>query len=138
MIGMGTGKMLVFDGAQKPELSREIPMEEEILSFFYNEKHIGIVYDNVEVENSWHIKVMDMRGKTVMENDTTIPYEVIEFLSSGEVCVRNVTQCELFTIHSIRKFSYEFDKELYKVIATDGGQDYTFVFKDTIEEVKLK
>ena len=138
MIGMGTGKLLVFDGAQKPELSREIEIEEEILSFFYNEKYFGIVYDNVGVENSWHIKVMDMRGNAVMENDTSIPYDTIDFLSSGEVCVRNTTQCEIFTIHSIRKFAYEFDKELYKVIATDGGQDYTFIFKDTIEEVKLK
>ena len=138
MIGMGTGKMLVFDGAQKPELSREVVMEEEVLSFFHNEKYVGVVYDNVGVENSWHIKVMDMRGKTIMENDTSIPYDTIEFLTSGEVCVRNATQCELFTIHSIRKFSYEFDKELYSVIATDGGQDYTFVFRDTIEEVKLK
>ncbi len=138
MIGVGTGKMLVFDGTQKPELTREIDIEEEVLSFFHNEKYVGIVYDNVEVENSWHIKVMDMRGKTIMEHDTSIPYDTVEFLSSGEVCVRNVTQCELFTIHSIRKFSYEFDKELHKVIATDGGQDYTFIFRDTIEEVKLK
>jgi len=138
MIGMGTGKMLVFDGSQKPELSHEVEIEEEILSFFHNEKYIGIVYDNVEVENSWHIKVMDMRGNTVMENDTSIAYNNIGFLSNNEICVTNATQCEIFTIHSIKKFSYEFDNELYKVFATDGGQDYTFVFRDTIEEVKLK
>ena len=138
MIGIGTGKVLVFDGTQKPELSKEITIEEEILSIFHNDKYVGIVYDNAEVENSWHIKLMDMRGKTIMEQDTSIPYETIEFLSSGEVCVRNATHCELFTVHSIQKFSYEFDKELYKVIATDGGQDYTFIFKDTIEEVRLK
>lgn len=138
VIGMGTGKLLVFDGSQKPELSREIDIEEEMLSFFHNEKYVGIVYDNTEVENSWHIKVMDMRGKTVMENDTTIPYNSIEFLSNNEICVMNATQCEIFTIHSIKKFTYEFDKELYKVFATDNGQNYTFIFKDTIEEVKLK
>ena len=138
MIGMGTGKLLVFDGAQKPELAEEITIEEEIRSFFYNEKYIGVVYDNVEVENSWHIKVMDMRGKTVMENDTSITYDNIEFLSGNEICVTNTTQCEIFTIHSIKKFSYEFDKELYKVFATGKGQSYTFIFKDTIEEVKLK
>ncbi len=138
MIGMGTGKMLVFDGSQKPELSHEVEIEEEVLSFFHNEKYIGIVYDNAEVENSWHIKVMDMRGNTVMENDTSIAYDSIEFLSNNEICVTNATRCEIFTTHSIRKFSYEFDKELLKVFATDGGRDYTFVFKDTIEEVKLK
>ena len=138
MIGMGTGKLLVFDGSQKPELSHEIEIEEEIISFFHNEKYIGIVYDNIEVENSWHIKVMDMRGITIMENDTTIAYDNIEFLSNNEICVTDATRCEIFTTHSIKKFSYEFDEELLKVFATDGGRDYTFVFKDTIEEVKLK
>ena len=138
VIGMGTGKLLVFDGSQKPELSREIEIAEEVLSFFHNEKYIGIVYDNAEVENSWHIKVMDMRGKTVMENDTTIPYNSIEFLSNNEICVMNETQCEIFTIHSIKKFAYEFDKELSKILAADKGEYYTFIFKDTIEEVKLK
>lgn len=138
MIGLGTGKVLVFDGSQKPELSKEIYIEEEILSYFHNEKYIGVVYDNVEVENSWHIKVMDMRGTTIMENDTAIPYNEIGFLSNNEICVSNATQCEIFTIHSIKKFSYEFDKELYKVFAGSTRQNYTFVFKDTIEEVTLK
>lgn len=138
MIGMGTGRMLVFDGAQKPEPTEEIFITEEILSFFYNEKYVGIVYDNAEVENSWHIRVMDMRGKTVMEHDTTIAYEKIEFLSNNEICATNATHCEIFTTHSIKKFSYEFDKELYRVFGSGDGQNYTFIFKDTIEEVKLK
>ncbi|MBR3812003.1 MAG: hypothetical protein IKJ16_06735 [Agathobacter sp.] len=138
MIGMGTGKLLVFDGAQKPELSEEIDIKEEVRSFFYNEKYIGIVYDNVEIDNSWHIKVMDMRGKTVMENETSLAYDNIEFLSGNEICVTNATQCEIFTRHSIKKFFYEFDKELYKVFGSGDGQNYTFIFKDTIEEVKLR
>lgn len=138
MVGMGTGKMLVFEGTQKPELSQEIVIEEEILSYFHSEKYVGIVYDNVEEENSCHIKVMDMRGRVVMENDITIVYDKIEFLSNDEICVSNATECEIFTTHSIKKFSYTFDKELYKVLAGENGQNYTFIFKDTIEEVRLK
>ena len=138
MIGVGTGKILVFDGAQKPELSKEIVVEQEILSCFHNEKYIGIVYDNIEVENSWHIKVMDMRGNVVMENDTTIAYDRIEFIEGDEICVTNATECEIFTTHSIKKFSYTFDRELYKILSHGDGQNYTFIFKDTIEEVKLK
>jgi len=138
MIGMGTGRMLIFDGAQKPELSREIPIEEEILSYFYNENYIGVVYNNVDEEELWHIKVMDFRGNTVMENDTSIAYDRIEFLSNNEICVTNSMECQLFTTYSIKKFSYTFDKTLYKVLAGDTDQNYTFIFKDTIEEVKLK
>lgn len=138
MIGIGTGKILVFDGAQKPELSKEIVMEEEILSCFHNDKYIGIVYDDIEAENSWNVKVMDVRGMTIMENKIGIAYENIEFLSNDEICVTNANECEIFTIHSIKKFFYTFDNELYKILSGDNGQNYTFIFKDTIEEVKLK
>lgn len=138
MIGVGTGRIFVFEGNQKPELVREISVEQEVLSFFYNEKYVGIVYDNVEEEALWHIKVMDLRGTTVMENDISIAYDNIEFLSNNEICVTSENSCELFTIHSIKKFNYTFDKDLYKVLAGDTKQNYTFIFKGTIEEVKLK
>ena len=138
MIGLGTGRVLVFEGSQKPELVREIPIEQEMLSCFHNEKYIGIVYDNVEEEALWHIKVMDLRGIVVMENDISIAYDTIEFLSNNEICVTSKTECEIFTIHSIKKFAYTFDKDLYKVLAGDTKQNYTFIFKGTIEEVKLK
>lgn len=138
MFGVGTGKLLVFDGAQKPTLSEEIVIEEEIVSCFYNEKYVGIVYDNIEEEQSCHLKVMDMRGRIVMENDISMIYDYIEFLSNNEICVRNNTACEIFTTHSIKKFAYTFDKELYKILSGSTDQNYTFIFKDTIEEVKLK
>ena len=138
MIALGTGKFIVFDGAQKPEVAKEIIIEEEILSYFHNDTYVGIVYDNVEEEKYCHVKVMDFRGRTVMENDISIVYDEIEFLSNNEICVRSASECELFTTHSIKKFSYTFDKELYKILSSNNGEIYTFIFKDTIEEVKLK
>ena len=138
LLAIGTGKILIYEGKQKPELAQEIVVEEEIQSYFHNDKYVGIVYDNAEVENSWHVKVMDMKGNVTMENDISIPYDNIEFLSNNEICVTNETACEIFTIHSIKKFSYTFDKRLYKIIAGDGAQNYTFIFENTTEEVKLK
>ena len=138
MVAFGTGKILVFEGAQKPELTQEILLEQEIKSYFYSDKYIGIVYDNVDVENVWHVKVMDLKGKTVMENDISIPYTKVEFLSNNEICVTTETECELFTLHSIKKFTYTFEKPIYKIIARDGAQNYTFIFKETTEEVRLK
>ena len=138
MLALGTGKIVIFEGKQKPEIAEEIEIKEEILSYFYNCKYIGMVYDNTEVENSRHIKVIDMNGNTKMENDTSIMYDTIEFLSNNEICVSNETECELFTTYSIKKFSYTFDEELYKVIAKDNGEDYVFIFKETTEEVRLR
>ncbi|MBR4027062.1 MAG: hypothetical protein IKJ01_05830, partial [Lachnospiraceae bacterium] len=87
MLALGTGKIIIFEGKQKPEIAEEIEVKEEILSYFYNSKYIGMVYDNKEVENSRHIKVLDMNGNVKMENDTSIIYDNIEFLSNNEICV---------------------------------------------------
>jgi len=138
MIAIGTGNILIFEGAQRPELAREIPVEKEILSYFHNDDYIGFVYDDIEKENSWHLKVVDMYGHSKMQNTISILYDSIEFLSNGEICVTGSNECEIFTTHSIKKFSCIFDRELYKILSGKNKENYIFVFKDTIDEVKLK
>lgn len=138
MIGFGTEKILIFEGKQKPKLKKEIEVKENVLSFFHNEDYIGMVYENNEAENLKHIKVIDHNGKIVMEHDTCIHYDDIDFLANGEICVTNDTECELFTTYSIKKFAYTFDRELYNILSGEGVQNYIFIFKDTIEEVRLK
>jgi hypothetical protein len=127
-----------FDGAQKPAPKKQIKFKREIQSVFYNNKYVGISYSDTKKENSWHIKVYDMNGKTVMENDTEIAYNRIELLDNNEICVRDDYNCELFTIHSIRKFRYTFDRQLYNVLSGSDGQNYTLVLNGEIEEVRLQ
>ena len=138
MIAIGTGKILIFEGAQMPTLERQIVLDQDIKSSFYNDKYIGVVYDNPAVESTWCIEVMDHKGNVIMENDISIPYNKVEFLSNNEICVTNDAECEIFTIHSIHKFAYEFDKKLCRIIAGANRQSYTFIFEETTEEVILK
>lgn len=138
MVAFGTAGILIFDGAQKPEESGKIVLEQEINSYFYNDKYIGIVYDNPEQDGVWHVKVMDLKGKLVMENDISIPYNKVEFLSNNEICATNDTECQLFTLQSIKKFSYTFEKPICRIVSRSGAQNYTFIFEDTTEEVRLK
>ena len=108
LLAISDAGLIWFDGAQKPAPKKQIKFEREIQSVFYNNKYVGISYSDTQKENSWHIKVYDMNGKTVMENDTEIAYNRIELLDNNEICVRDDYNCELFTIHSIRKFRYRF------------------------------
>ena len=138
MIALGTDKIIVFEGKQKPEIDREIPISEEVESYFYNDKYIGVVYDNPDVENGWKIQVMDTRGKITMDCETEISYEEIAFLSNNEICITNKTECEIYTIFSTKKFAYTFDKEMYRIVSNGKGTNYIFIFKETTEEVRLK
>lgn len=138
MVAFANDGAILFEGAQKPAPKRTIKYKAEVESVFHSNKYVGITYPNPDTEGSWHIKVYDMNGSVVMENDTEIAYTRIEFLDNNEICVRNLHQCALFTIHSIRKFSYTFDEELYKILSGKSSQNYTFVLDGTTEEVRLK
>ena len=138
VVAIGDNGLILFEGAQKPTPKKEVKFEQEVQSVFYNDKYVGITYSNSNKEESWHIKVYDMNGKTVMENDTGIAYDRIEFLENNEICVRDEWNCEIFTIRSIRKFAYSFDKELYKILSGADRQSYTFVMNGEIDEVRLR
>ena len=82
--------------------------------------------------------MFDLNGNTVMENDTQIPYGKVELLNNNEICVLGQYECELYTIHSIKKFSYKFDEPIYKVIHQSGYNGYIFLREGAMEEVRLK
>ncbi len=138
MVAFGDTEIIVFSGSQKPEVSAEIFLSGELESVFYDEKYIGIVQSNNDEDGTHHIQAFDMRANSVMEADTAMSYDNIEFMTNHEICVKNDYECEIYTIHSITKFTYTFDKEIYKIIPQGIGADYIFIMEGTTEEVRLQ
>lgn len=138
MLAIGDSEVAVFEGTQKPQLSIEIPIEKTAKSIFYNNSYIGMVFDNEDEVVTRHMVVYDTRGKKVMEKDFDMEYTRIEFLSNNEVCIRNETECDLYTLRGVHKFHYEFEQPLYRVLPGASALNYTFVLQDETEEVRLK
>ena len=79
-----------------------------------------------------------MNGKMVMENDTAINYSKIEMNANNEVCVTSEYECEIYTVHGVKKFSYTFDTQLYAMLYEDGLNNYIIIHEGTMDEVRLK
>lgn len=138
LVAFGDKEIFIFEGKEKPQLKKEISIPENVQSVFYNESYLGMTTESEEEQQAYHIIAYNMKGTVVMENDTSIHYEEIEFLGNNDICVRNEKNCEIFTVHGIKKFSGEFDASIDAMISLDRHQNYVFVFDDTIEEVRLK
>lgn len=138
MIAISDSEIIIFEGTQKPQMTGEIPMEKQAKSIFYNENYIGIVTSNEDEEVTHHITVYDTKGSSVMEKDFEKEYDSIEFLSNNEICIINGNSCDIYTLHGIYKFHYDFDREIYKIIPGTSSLNYTFVLKDVTERVRLK
>lgn len=130
--------VIIFEGSQKPQQTAEIAFEKEARSIFYNEDYIGIVTANDDEEVTHHMAIYDTKGNFVLEKDFDMEYTEIEFLANNEICIKNDTACDIYTIRGIYKFHYEFDEEIYKVMSSGRGLNYTFIMESATEKVRLK
>ena len=138
MVAFGDTEILVFEGTQRPQLVVEILQEKQAKSIFYSQEYIGVVCSNDDEAVTHHVLVYNMKGELVMETDFDLDYDTVEFLANDEICIRNKYVCDLYTIRGVYKFHYEFDEELYQVLAEGRGLNYTFVLSNATEKVRLK
>lgn len=136
-VAIGDNKMMFYEGNQKPVVSVEVPIKQEIKSVFYNENYVGLVFDNENKEKPFRVEVYNTNGKKTKILELASKYERIEFLENNEICILNNQECSIYTLGGIRRFYYEFEEDIYKVIHQKGHQ-YMFLLSGYTEKVKLK
>lgn len=138
MLAFGDDEIVVFEGTQKPKVATEIFVSKEMESIFYNDKYIGIVTKNGEEGISRKVTIYDMKGSVMMEVDTELSYDRIQFLENSEICLLNENSCEIYTVHGIKKFTYSFDQKIYEILSQKMTGCYIFIFEGETEEVRLQ
>lgn len=139
MLAVSDSSVLVLEGTQTPKETIRINYDsEEIKSLFYNESYVGVVTDTAEETIGHLIRVYDLKGKLMMEENSELEYTNVELLSSNEVCIYNRTVCDIYTVRGVFKFHYEFEDELYEVIPGGSSLNYTFILNNRTEQARLK
>ena len=138
MIAFGDHSIIIYNGSQEPKEEKTISVKSEIKSVFSDQAYFGIVVSDKDKQNQRKMIVYDMKGHEKTEADLGIGYDDIYFLSDHEICVQNSNQCEIYTMHGIRKFRSDFDNDLYYVIDGAGVRNYQFFMEGVTEQVRLK
>ena len=138
LVAFGDSQVIVFEGTQKPKMTTQIPLSGEAKSIFHNEKYVGVVYNNSKETVSHLLCIYDTKGNVVLEQEFAMEYTNVGFIAENEICISNSSSCDIYTTRGIYKFHYDFDEDLYKVISTSGGLNYTFIRSGVTEKVRLK
>ena len=138
MLAFGDSKVLIFEGTQKPSVSKEIAIDKEIKSVFYNQDYFGLVTNNEDKDNTRHMEIYDTKGSHVLSKDFSLDYSAIEFLANDEICIRNDTQCLIYNTYGVKHFAYTFDVPIFQILSGASSRSYTFILEGTTEKVKLK
>lgn len=136
-------KLLFIEGNRKPKEKKAIKYDSRLRTFFYDEKYIGMIFDNSssnekEKNDVYCMKIYDKRGSLVKEKTFTRTYRKAEFLDNHEICLLNDNECSIFTLRGVEKYHESLDKKVYRILPGSSSSKYIFILEGETAQVKLK
>ena len=139
-IAFGDSEIIVFNNNAKASIAKEIFVQGQIESVFYDDKYCGVICQATDDEGQYinQLTVYTLGGRKRMQKAVGIASTNAEFLSNHEILLSNNKEVELYTLQGIKKFAYEFDTSIYKIIPQDASRRYVFVEDGHTDVVRMK
>lgn len=129
--------LMIYKGAQIPNLSDHYEFSSQIQSVYYSERYIGVVFDSDKAESSYKMEVYDLNADKVGTYYFDINYSDI-FFTKDTFVVHNETECVVMKLDGIEKYKGSFDKTVRGMIPYGTGYKYAIVTNDSIDTIQLK
>lgn len=126
----------VFKGKQIPKESANVVVENEIISTFYDENNIGLVFKNDGKDKNYTMKVYDTSGHVKFEKDFGIAYTSIR-MSGGQIVMNNDSQVCVITTDGVEKYNGNIDEGSINDFFKLGYNKYVLVLDNGLSTIKF-
>ncbi len=139
-IAFADSKIIVFNNNLKATVAKDITIDEQMKSVFYNDTHFGYIceksLESGEVVNV--LNVYNLYGFKSVSKELDKNYEYVSLLDNNIVMLKNENEIALYNLQGFEKFKYKFDDTVYDVIPTTAEKRYYIIQKNKTEEIYLK
>ena len=128
----------VFSGKHVPEEKKNIAVEQEIVSTFYDDDYFGIITESDEEEQTHRYKMELYRKNGTKCFQTYFDMEYSEVKIHGEeVFLYNSSETMIYTTAGKLKYSAAYDKHISEVIPAEGRGKYMIITPDSVDIIKI-
>lgn len=132
---LGAGMLLIYEGMQIPELTREIELEKEVLSVFHSEKYIGLVVAGDE--EPYALQVYDVQGNLQSETEFDMDYQTLKF-SGDQILIYNEFECMMLSPGGKVYFIGSFEESIANLYTQSGRRRYIVMHASRTDQIRLK
>ena len=126
----------IYQGSQIPKEVKTIETDKEIVSTFYDDDMVGLVFKNDSKDKQYIMEVYNTAdGKLKFKEDFNIPYTTIK-LSGGNILMYNSSQMCVMNSRGVQKYLGSVDgtiKDFFKI----GMNRYLLVLDRGVDVIKL-
>ena len=132
---VGDSFFMIYEGKEKPELTKTVEIEKTIQSVFYDKKYLGFVLKNAGEEKA-ELRLYNMSGAQVMSKTFVGEYNNIS-ISDGNVLMFDGGKCAIFSSWGVQKFEGEVEMNIKEILPLTGINMYLLISNDGMEEIRL-
>lgn len=128
----------IFQGKHVPEEKKEITIEKEIVSTFYDESYFGIVTENDPEENAhkYKMEVYRKSGSKCLQADFDMEYTTIK-ICGEEIYLYNGSELMIYTTSGKLKYQAAYEKQIMEVMPSEGLGKYMIITPDSVDIIKI-
>ena len=125
----------LYRGNQIPKEKATVEVDKEIVSTFYDDDIIGLVFKNGNKDKQYTMRVYSTNGSLKFEKDFNIPYTTIK-VSDGSILLYNSSQVCVMNSRGVEKYSGTIDGTISDFIKI-GWNRYLLVLDSGVDVIKL-
>lgn len=133
---IGDNRIMFYSGDEQPTVKAEYLLEQEILSVFTGNGHLGVVFASSSEEGRYRLAIYNTSGELQGDYYFDIDYTDI-FFEKNTFVVYNESECIIRTYEGKDKFTGSFDMSVHVMMPTDKAFCYVIADDKTIETIQL-
>ena len=125
----------LYKGKQIPKENKIVKVDKEIVSTFFDEDNIGLVFKNGSKDKLYTMEVYSTGGKLKFKKDFNIPYTTIK-MSEGNILMYNSSQICVLNSRGVEKYMGTVDgtiNDFFKI----GWNKYLLVLDSGVNVIKF-
>lgn len=132
---LGTKQLLIFTGAQIPELTKEISLEREVFSVFHSERQIGLVTEGTEQD--YCLQVYDNQGNLQFETEFDLEYQTLKF-SGDHILIYNEFECMMLNKKGKVFYQGTFEESISNLYTQSGNSRFIVMHASRTDQIRLR
>ena len=136
-IAIGDNVLTIYKMKEKPTIRKEIKFDKEIQKVFYNEKYVGLIFENSKGDTPYKMEVYSLSGEKIMSKEIEMNLDHVKFAGKNVRMYDDVT-CELISLKGVVKFKHVFTKQLDAIVPMESTNTFLLMTKNKIEEISLR
>ena len=134
---VGDSRLMIYTGNRKPVSAAEKLFDEEVLSVYYNESYVGLVFRAEDSEHLYRFDVYDTLGELAGKFYFDMEYTDL-FFDKDNIVIYNESECMILTMGGIVKYNGNFSKTVRLMLPAQSAYRYILVTDNSIDTIQLR